>query len=91
MDRVTAALGNLAMMEEAGVSTDGARSRADELRREGQTVMFLALDGELAALLGVADPIKATTPEAITALHAEGLRIVMLTGDNRVTTEAIAK
>jgi len=53
--------------------------------------MFLALDGMLAALLGVADPIKATTPEAITALHAEGLRIVMLTGDNRVTAEAVAR
>ena len=88
---VSAALGNLAMMEEAGVKTDVARSRADELRREGQTVMFLARDGELAALLGVADPIKATTSEAIAALHAEGLRIVMLTGDNRVTAEAVAK
>ena len=53
--------------------------------------MFLALDGMLAALLGVADPIKATTAEAITALHAEGLRIVMLTGDNRVTAEAVAR
>ena len=91
VDGVSAALGNLAMMEEAGVNTDVARSKADELRGEGQTVMFLALDGELAALLGVADPIKATTPEAIAALHAEGLRIVMLTGDNRVTAEAVAK
>ena len=91
VDNVSAALGNLAMMEEAGVKTDVARSKADELRREGQTVMFLARDGELAALLGVADPIKATTPEAIAALHAEGLRIVMLTGDNRVTAEAVAK
>ena len=91
VDGVSAALGNLAMMEEAGVKTDVARSKADELRREGQTVMFLALDGELAALLGVADPIKATTLEAITALHAEGLRIVMLTGDNRVTAEAVAR
>jgi Cu+-exporting ATPase len=91
VDSISAALGNLAMMEEAGVKTDVARSEADELRREGQTVMFLALDGELAALLGVADPIKATTLEAITALHAEGLRIVMLTGDNRVTAEAVAR
>jgi len=64
---------------------------AVSFRRAGQTVMLLALDGELAALLGVADPIKATTPEAITALHAEGLRIVMLTGDNRVTAEAVAR
>jgi Cu+-exporting ATPase len=87
----SAALGNLAMMEEADVNTDVARSKADDLRREGQTVMFLARGGELAALLGVADPIKATTLEAITALHAEGLRIVMLTGDNRVTAEAVAR
>jgi Cu+-exporting ATPase len=91
VDGVSVALGNLALMEEAGVKTELARSRADELRREGQTVMFLACDGELAALLGVADPIKTTTPEAIAALHAEGLRIVMLTGDNRVTAEAVAR
>ena len=91
VDGVPAAFGNLAMMEEAGVTTDVARPKADELRREGQTVMFLAVGGELAALLGVADPIKATTLEAITALHAEGLRIVMLTGDNRVTADAVAR
>jgi Cu+-exporting ATPase len=87
----SAALGNLAMMEESGVKTDAGRAKADELRREGQTVMFLALDGRLTALLGVADPIKVTTVEAITALHAQGLRIVMLTGDNRVTAEAVAR
>ena len=91
VDGASAALGNVAMMEETGVKTDAGRAKADELRREGQTVMFLALDGQLAALLGVADPIKATTIEAITALHAEGLRIVMLTGDNRVTAEAVAR
>ena len=91
VDGASAALGNLAMMEEAGVKTDTGQAKADELRREGQTVMFLALDGQLTALLGVADPIKATTVEAITALHAEGLRIVMLTGDNRVTAEAVAR
>jgi Cu+-exporting ATPase len=91
VDGVPAALGNLAMMEEAGVNIDVARAQADELRRQGHTVMFLALRGALAALLGVADPIKATTPEAIAALHAEGLRIVMLTGDNRVTAQAVAQ
>ena len=91
VDGVSAALGNLAMMTEAAVKTEMAQSKADELRREGQTVMFLAVEGQLAALLGVADPIKATTVEAITALHAEGLRIVMLTGDNRVTAEAVAR
>ena len=91
VDGLAAALGNAAMMDEAGVKTEAARSKADELRREGQTVMFLAVDGQLAALLGVADPIKPTTMEAIDALHAEGLRIVMLTGDNRVTAEAVAR
>jgi Cu+-exporting ATPase len=85
------ALGNLAMMEDAGVNTDTAQSTADAFRREGQTVMFLARDGALAALLGVADPIKATTLEAIDALHANGLRIVMLTGDNRLTAEAVGR
>ena len=91
VDGVSVALGNLAMMAEAAVKTEMAQSKADELRREGQTVMFLAVEGQLAALLGVADPIKATTVEAITALHAEGLRIVMLTGDNRLTAEAVAR
>jgi Cu+-exporting ATPase len=84
-------LGNAAMMEEAGVNVEAAQSKADASRREGHTVMFLARDGVLAALLGVADPIKATTLEAIDALHADGLRIVMLTGDNRVTAEAVAR
>ena len=91
VEGISAVLGNLAMMEEAGLKTEVAQSKADELRRAGQTVMFLAVDGQLAALLGVADPIKSTTPEAIVALHAEGLRIVMLTGDNRVTAEAVAR
>ena len=91
VDGVSAALGNVAMMEEAGVKTEAALLKADELRREGQTVMFLAVDRQLAALLGVADPIKRTSREAITALHAEGLRIVMLTGDNRVTADAVAR
>jgi Cu+-exporting ATPase len=64
---------------------------AETLRAEGQTVMFLAVDGELAGLLGVADPIKESSREAIQQLHAEDLRIVMLTGDNRTTAEAVAK
>jgi Cu+-exporting ATPase len=86
--RVT--LGNVAMMRSAGIALDVAGSRADPLRRDGQTVMFLAADDRLIALIGVADPIKATTPAAIKALRAEGLRIVMLTGDNRTTAEAVA-
>ncbi len=66
-------------------------SRAGELRRDGQTVIFVAVDGKPAGLLGVADPIKPSTPEAIRALHAEGVRVVMLTGDSRQTAEAVAR
>jgi len=84
------ALGNRALMDDLRVALGDAGRRADDLRRDGQTVMFVALDGAIAGLLGVADPIKTTTPEAIAQLHAEGLRIVMLTGDSRTTAEAVA-
>jgi Cu+-exporting ATPase len=90
VDGATVALGNRALMDSLGVEIAGA-DRADALRREGQTVMFVAVDGALAGLLGVADPIKETTPEAVASLHAEGLRIVMLTGDSRATAEAVAQ
>ncbi|MHB1282267.1 MAG: heavy metal translocating P-type ATPase [Metallibacterium scheffleri] len=87
-----AALGNLALMDELGVGVDAAaRARAEALRGEGATVMFLAADGALAALVAVADRIKPTTPEAIRRLHAIGLRIVMLTGDHATTAQAVAK
>jgi Cu+-exporting ATPase len=65
--------------------------RAEELRANGQTIMFVIIDGKPAGLIGVADPIKSTTPEAIKQLHAEGIRLVMLTGDSRTTAEAVAK
>ncbi len=65
--------------------------RADTLRAEGQTVMFVAVEGRSAGLLGVADPIKTLTPEAISRLHAAGIRVAMLTGDNRTTAEAVAR
>ena len=65
--------------------------RAEELRGDGQTVMFVAIDGRLAGLLGVADPIKESAAEAVRQLHREGLRVVMLTGDNRTTAEAVAR
>jgi P-type Cu+ transporter len=91
IDGRPASFGNLAMMRDSGVMTDPASSKADELRRAGETVMYLAVDGRLVALFGVADPIKRTTPEAIAALHAEGLRIVMVTGDNLVTAEVVAR
>ncbi len=86
----TIAIGNLALMTEQGVDVAAGAEQAEGLSLEGQTVMYLAVDRRLAALLGVADPVKPTTPEALAALRAEGLRIVMLTGDNRRTAEAVA-
>lgn len=83
-------LGNLAMMQDVGARIDAVGKAAEELRGEGQTVMFVAIDGEIAGLLGVADPIKESTPEAISALHAEGIRVVMLTGDSQTTANAVA-
>ena len=83
-------LGNRALMEASGVDVGGLAARAEDLRRDGQTVMFVAVGGQLAGLLGVADPIKASTPEAIAALHAAGIRIVMLTGDSETTAKAVA-
>jgi Cu+-exporting ATPase len=85
------ALGNLKLVEGLGAERGEMVQRAEELRRDGQTVMFVVIDGHVAGLIGVADPIKETTAEAIRELHAEGLRIVMLTGDSRTTAEAVAK
>lgn len=84
------ALGNTRLMESLGMEPSSVESRADSLRQEGHTVMFLAVDGTLAGLLGVVDPIKASTPEAIKMLREEGLRIVMLTGDSKATAAAVA-
>jgi len=83
-------LGNMAMMQQARVRVEETTTAADALRRQGQTITFLAVDGTLTAMFGVADPIKATTGEAIEALHADGIRVVMLTGDNRATADAVA-
>ena len=85
------AVGNLRHLESLGIDVETFRSRAEDLRRQGQTIVFVAFDGKPAGLLGVADPIKPTTAEAIRALHDEGLKIVMLTGDNRTTADAVAK
>jgi Cu+-exporting ATPase len=84
------ALGNRALLDELGIEPGDLARRAEELRGDGQTVMFVAVDDRPAGLLGVADPIKETTPEAIDALHRAGVRIVMLTGDSRTTAEAVA-
>lgn len=78
------------MLEELAVDAQPLAKRAEELRQQGQTVMLVAIDGRAAGLVGVADPIKASTPEAIELLHAEGIRLVMLTGDNRTTAQAVA-
>ena len=85
------ALGNAALFEELGISIAALVEQAEPLRRAGATVVFLAIDGRAAGLIAVADPVKATALEAIRALHAEGLRIVMLTGDSRATAEAVAR
>jgi P-type Cu+ transporter len=85
------AIGNRKHVEAMSVDVGPLAARADDLRRSGQTVMFVAVDGKPAGLVGVADPIKPSTPDAIRALQNEGVRVVMLTGDNRTTAEAVAK
>jgi P-type Cu+ transporter len=91
VDGKQVALGNDRLLEELGIAANGIPSRSEELRKEGQTVMFVVVDGTVAGLIGVADPIKKSTPEAIRLLHEDGVNIVMLTGDNRTTAEAVAK
>ena len=85
------AIGNLKHLESLDIDSGLLRDRADTLRKEGQTVMFVAIDGRTGGLVGVADPIKSTTVEAIQALHQEGVSVVMLPGDNRTTAEAVAR
>jgi len=84
------ALGNPAMMADLGVDTGSVSAQAGALQGEGKTAMFVAVDGRLAGIVAVADPVKATTAEAIRALHDSGLRIIMATGDNERTARAIA-
>jgi Cu+-exporting ATPase len=85
------ALGNRALLDELAVSAGELIARAEQYRTEGQTVMFVVVDGQTAGLLGVADPIKESTPEAIRQLHEQRIRIVMLSGDSRTTAEAVAR
>jgi Cu+-exporting ATPase len=91
VDGKRVALGNARLLADLGVTTGEYATRVDALRREGQTVMFVVADDALAGWIGVADPIKDTTPEAIAQLHREKIRIVMMTGDSRATGEAVAK
>ena len=83
-------LGTRGLLEDHGFDVASLADQAEALRRRGETVVFVAIDGRTAGLLGVADPIKASTPEAIRLLRADGLRIVMVTGDSRPTAEAVA-
>jgi Cu+-exporting ATPase len=85
------ALGNSKLLEQLKIDAGEASERAETQRREGETVMFVAVDGRLAGLVGVADPIKESAAEAIRALHEDGIHIVMVTGDNRTTADAVAR
>jgi Cu+-exporting ATPase len=91
VDGRAVALGNRALMTQLGVELGELPEQAERLRSDGQTVMFVAVYGKAMGLVGVADPIKESTPEAVRALHEEGIRIVMLTGDSRTTAQAVAK
>ncbi len=83
-------LGNRKLMQESGIEIDKLIEQAESLRQDGQTVMFVSIDNKAAGLIGVADPIKKSTPEALKALHEEGIKVVMLTGDSRTTAEVVA-
>ena len=85
------AVGNAALMKDRGVDPGDLTDRAEKMRSDGETVMLVAVDGRAAGLIGVSDPIKSTTKEAIQSLHADGVRIVMVTGDNRTTADAVAR
>jgi Cu+-exporting ATPase len=85
------ALGNAALLQELGVDSTPFDAVAEQFRQQGGTAMFVVVDGHPTGMLGVTDPIKETTPEAIDLLHKEGIRVVMLTGDNHTTAAAIAK
>jgi Cu+-exporting ATPase len=84
-------LGNAAFLAEQGVASDALAARADALRADGATAIFMAVDGQVSGIFGIADPVKATTAEALAGLRAQGVRVVMLTGDNRVTAQAVAR
>ncbi|WP_292982268.1 heavy metal translocating P-type ATPase [Nitrosomonas sp.] len=84
-------LGNTKFLAELNIDTRVLEAQADELRQHGATVIFIAIDGVVAGIVAIADPVKESTPAAIEALHADGIRIVMLTGDNRATAEAVAR
>lgn len=85
------AVGTVQLLKELNIEATALLAQAEPLRNEGQTIMFVAIDGKPAGLLGVADPVKSSTPEAIDLLHREGLRLVMLTGDSKTTAQSVAQ
>jgi Cu+-exporting ATPase len=91
VERRRVALGNAKFLAEIGLTTESLQAEAERLRGDGATVIFTAIDGRLAGLIAIADPVKPTTPAALKALKAQGLSIVMLTGDNRTTALAVAR
>jgi len=91
VDGHSVALGNVALLQELSIDAGPLRARAEDLRREGHTVMFVTIDNRAAGLVAVSDPIKQSTQEAIEILHREGVKIAMLTGDSRTTAEAVAR
>jgi len=90
VDGVKVAIGNVKLLERLGVEVGTLPNKSEAYRKEGQTVMLIALDGKAAGIIGVMDPIKQSTPEAIEQLHAQGITVVMLTGDNKTTAQAVA-
>src|SRR5579864_3957814 len=91
VDGLQVVLGNRKLLDDLGIDAGAVAERAEALRRDGQTVMFVVVNDRVAGLLSVADPIKQSTPEAIDQLHRDGIRIVMLTGDSRTTAEAVGR
>ena len=84
-------VGNDRLLEESGIPRAGLEQKAEELRRQGQTVVFVGVDSQAAGLIGIADPIKASAAQAVRDLRREGIRLVMLSGDNRVSAETVAR
>jgi Cu+-exporting ATPase len=91
VDKQRLALGNAAYLKELNIDTVPLAAEAERLRADGATAVFLAINGKPAGVIAIADPVKATTPDAVKRLTAEGIRVVMLTGDNRTTAQAVAK
>ncbi len=91
VDKQRLALGTAAFLKELNIDSAPLAADADRLRADGATAVLLAVNGKPAGVIAIADPIKATTPDALKTLSAEGIRVVMLTGDNRVTAQAVAK